>query len=100
MARALGANQVMIAQFVLSEHSQRVSDAMRDEPNSLRARYGNPRNDMINALHGSASPEESEREIDIIFPHILHGNGKKRHTVKRLLPQINDSACERVAFVT
>jgi len=46
---------------------------MREAPNSLRARYGNPQNDMINGLHGSATAEDSEREIEIIFPHILHG---------------------------
>lgn len=51
----------------------RVSEAMRHAPNSLRARYGNSNNDMINALHGSEDPESSEREIELIFPHILHG---------------------------
>ncbi len=51
------------------------SEAMREAPNSLRARYGDPRDEMVNALHGSESPEESEREIEIIFPHILHGGG-------------------------
>ncbi len=52
---------------------RRTSEAMRDFPNSLRARYGDPGDDLVNALHGSDSPEESEREIEIIFPHILHG---------------------------
>ena len=52
----------------------RVSEAMREAPNSLRARYGDPKNDMVNALHGSDSPAASEREIEIIFPHILHGS--------------------------
>ena len=47
---------------------------MANAPNSLRARYGDPTNDMVNALHGSASPEASEREIELIFPHILHGD--------------------------
>ena len=74
-----------------SPHS-RVSEAMREAPNSLRARYGHPRNDMINALHGSDTPEESEREIELIFPHILHGNEEddddnghlnKRHSISR-----------------
>ncbi len=50
-----------------------VSVAMRDFPSSLRARYGDPGDDLRNGLHGSESPEESEREIEMIFPHILHG---------------------------
>lgn len=52
----------------------RVSDAMKYAKNSLRARFGDPLNDMINSLHGSDSPASSEREIEIIFPHILQGD--------------------------
>ena len=54
---------------------KRVSEAMKTAPDSLRARYGDPRNDLFNALHGSIDPANSEREIELIFPHILHGNG-------------------------
>ena len=32
---------------------------------------------MINALHGSVSPEASEREIELIFPHILQGGDEE-----------------------
>ena len=48
---------------------------------------------MINALHSSDTPADSEREIEMIFPHILHGGenteelerqaeGEKRRTNK------------------
>ena len=47
--------------------------AMKEAPNSLRARYGNPEHGMVNAVHGSDTPESSEREIEIVFPHILQG---------------------------
>ena len=50
-----------------------VREAIRVAPNSLRARFGNPDSPMINALHSSDTPADSEREIEMIFPHILHG---------------------------
>ena len=28
---------------------------------------------LHNGLHGSASPDSAEQEIEIVFPHILHG---------------------------
>lgn len=55
----------------------RVSEAVRKYPNSIRAMYGDPYNDIINAVHGSGSPEASEREIEIVFPHILHGEANR-----------------------
>jgi len=51
-----------------------VRDAMEEAPNSLRAIYGNPEFPQLhNGLHGSASPDSAEQEIEIVFPHILHG---------------------------
>ena len=29
--------------------------------------------EIANGLHGSDSPDSAEREIEIVFPHILHG---------------------------
>ena len=31
--------------------------------------------ELHNGLHGSDSPDSAEREIEIVFPHILHGSG-------------------------
>jgi len=50
----------------------KVSEARKKSPNSIRALYGDLSNDMLNACHGSDSPPNAEREIEIIFPHILH----------------------------
>ena len=44
---------------------------------TIRGLFGDPYNDMYNAAHGSDSPESSEREIEIIFPHILYGDGPR-----------------------
>ena len=30
--------------------------------------------ELRNGLHGSDSPASAEREIEIVFPHILHGS--------------------------
>lgn len=49
----------------------RPSEARRKSPNSIRAMFGHPHNDFRNACHGSDSPSSAEREIEIIFPHIL-----------------------------
>ncbi len=51
---------------------KRVSEAMKENADSLRAIYGDPKNDLLNALHGSMDPASSEREIELIFPHILN----------------------------
>ncbi len=70
-----------------------VSVAMRDFPSSLRARYGDPGDDLRNGLHGSESPEESEREIEMIFPHILHGGEGE-------LSENGELFCKLVVFQT
>lgn len=49
----------------------RPSEARRKSPHSIRAMFGDPHNDFRNACHGSDSPSSAEREIEIIFPHIL-----------------------------
>jgi len=67
----------------------RVSAAVRNYPDSLRAIYGDPYNDSINAVHGSDSPEASEREIEIVFPHILHGEAHKE--IDRNVDMLNSS---------
>jgi nucleoside-diphosphate kinase len=62
-----------------------VAEAKTAAPESLRAKYGQAAatraqgagrgaEHVFNGLHGSASPSESEREIEIIFPHILHSS--------------------------
>lgn len=38
---------------------------------------------MYNAVHGSDSADNAQREIDIIFPHILHGEAYRE--VKRTI---------------
>ena len=48
----------------------KVSEARKKSPNSIRALYGDLSNDMLNACHGSDSPPNAEREIEIIFPHL------------------------------
>ena len=32
--------------------------------------------ELHNGLHGSDSPDNAEREIEIVFPHILHGTNE------------------------
>jgi nucleoside-diphosphate kinase len=54
----------------------RVSEARKlEKRKTIRGIFGDPYNDMYNACHGSDSPESSEREIEIVFPHILYGEG-------------------------
>ena len=53
----------------------RVSEARALKRKTIRGIFGDPYNDMYNACHGSDSPESSEREIEIVFPHILYGEG-------------------------
>lgn len=52
----------------------KVSEARKKAPGSIRAIFGNAKNDSQNACHGSDSPASAEREIEIIFPHILRGS--------------------------
>ena len=52
----------------------KVSEARKKDPYSIRAIFGDPKNDSRNACHGSDSAASAEREIDIIFPHILKGS--------------------------
>ena len=52
----------------------KVSEARKKSPYSIRAQFGDPKDDARNACHGSDSPRTAEREIDIIFPHILKGS--------------------------
>jgi nucleoside diphosphate kinase len=52
----------------------KVSDAKAKAPSSIRAMFGDPKNDSHNVCHGSDSPGSAEREIEIIFPHILRGS--------------------------
>ena len=59
-------------EFPLFAGPTKVSEARKKSPNSIRALYGDQSNDMKNACHGSDSPPNAEREIEIIFPHILH----------------------------
>ena len=49
----------------------KVSEAKKSAPKSIRAMFGDGENDMRNAVHGSDSPENAEREIDLIFPNII-----------------------------
>ncbi|TRY71114.1 hypothetical protein TCAL_02397 [Tigriopus californicus] len=81
-----------------------VSDAMKYAKNSLRARFGDPLNDMINSLHGSDSPGSSEREIEIIFPHILQGDSdeedhdeEEEEDVVRQEARLNTAKADRVS---
>ena len=45
-----------------------VSQARQYFPTSLRAKYGDHREDTFNGLHGSKSKEEAEKEIRLFFP--------------------------------
>ena len=58
--------------FLYFSGPTKVSEARKKSPQSIRALYGDLSNDMKNACHGSDSPPNAEREIEIIFPHILH----------------------------
>ncbi|CAL4239386.1 unnamed protein product, partial [Meganyctiphanes norvegica] len=48
----------------------KVSEARKEQPESLRAKFGDPHNDSHNALHGSDSPQSAEREIKFFFPNL------------------------------
>ena len=48
----------------------KVSEAKKNAPKSIRAIFGDPTNDMRNAVHGSDTYESAGREIDLIFPAI------------------------------
>ena len=54
-----------------------MSEARKVAPDSIRAIFGDPNNDNRNACHGSDSPQSAEREIEIIFPHILRGSDQQ-----------------------
>jgi nucleoside-diphosphate kinase len=45
-----------------------VSEAHRLFPACLRAKYGDPRQDTFNGLHGSKDEETAEKEIRFFFP--------------------------------
>ena len=49
----------------------KVSDAKKSAPKSIRALFGDATNDMRNAVHGSDSPHNAGKEIDLIFPNII-----------------------------
>ena len=49
----------------------KVSEAKKSAPKSIRAVFGDPNDDMKNAVHGSDSPQNAGREIDLIFPNII-----------------------------
>ena len=48
----------------------KVSEARRTASRSLRAKFGDPANDMRNAVHGSDSAGSAEREIELLFPSL------------------------------
>ncbi len=64
------------------------SDARTKSPNSIRSLYGSQSNDLFNACHGSDSPSKAEREIEIIFPHILQQDQQQQ----KRRPETADSA--------
>ena len=66
----------------------RVSDARQVKRQTIRGIFGDPYNDMYNACHGSDSPESSEREIEIVFPHILFGDGPRPNSGEDFLKQV------------
>lgn len=45
-----------------------VSEAQRLFPACLRAKYGDPREDTFNGLHGSENEKTAEKEIRFFFP--------------------------------
>ena len=49
----------------------KVSEAKKSAPKSIRSVFGDPTDDMKNAVHGSDSPAAAGREIDLIFPNII-----------------------------
>ena len=49
----------------------KVSEAKKSSPKSIRSVFGDPTDDMKNAVHGSDSPAAAGREIDLIFPNII-----------------------------
>ena len=67
----------------------KVSEARKKAPNSIRANFGDRRNDSWNACHGSDSSESAEREIEIIFPQILkHSEESETNTGSPLIRRI------------
>ena len=49
----------------------KVSEAKKSSPKSIRALFGDAKDDTRNAVHGSDSPKNAGREIDLIFPNII-----------------------------
>jgi hypothetical protein len=69
-----------------------VTEARALKRKTIRGMFGDPYNDMYNACHGSDSPESSEREIEIVFPHILYGDGERPDSGREsvdVLKQVN-----------
>lgn len=54
------------------------SEARKKSPTCIRAIFGDPSDDSRNACHGSDSPSKAEREIEMIFPHILQNAGDEK----------------------
>ncbi|KAK7866653.1 hypothetical protein R5R35_000270 [Gryllus longicercus] len=48
-----------------------VKEAIREYPDTLRGRFGDPSEDMLNAVHGSDSRAEAEKEIHFFFPEMI-----------------------------
>ncbi|XP_046392309.1 thioredoxin domain-containing protein 3 homolog isoform X2 [Ischnura elegans] len=48
-----------------------VTEAMELFPDTLRAKYGDPNNQVRNAFHGSHTLEDAEREIHFFFPNMI-----------------------------
>ncbi len=44
-----------------------VDKAIKEAPNSLRAKFGTPGSPTFNATHGSDSPKSAARELDFFF---------------------------------
>ena len=44
-----------------------VDKAIKEAPNSIRAKFGTPGSPTYNAVHGSDSPKSAERELDFFF---------------------------------
>ena len=75
------------------------SEARLLAPDSIRAQFGDDDNDLYNAVHGSDSPESSEREIEIIFPHILQGEAQTEVNRTVMLQDNTDSKEYLVKYV-
>lgn len=46
--------------------------ARKSSPSSLRALYGDPDNEMMNAVHGSKSRDDVEHDLNFFFPNSEH----------------------------